>query len=72
VNDVEAVRAVTVDVHLLKNQNIRIGVRQELDNRGQLQTAIDVPINNAKRIPQPREPLRGREILGDDFLCGHD
>src|ERR1700756_4388804 len=61
----------SIDVHFLKNKNVRIRIAQKLYDRPQLQAAVDVPIHNSNGTTRPGEPLSRREVLGKDFACRH-
>src|SRR5215470_20101442 len=66
--DIKTMRAARIDVDLLKKQNIRVQVSQEIHDRGELQTPVDVPIHDANRTARPGKPAERREILGNDFI----
>jgi hypothetical protein len=44
----------SIDVDLLKNENIGIRIRQEIYDRRQLQTTINIPIHNSQGTVWPR------------------
>ena len=44
----------SIDVDFLKNENIGVGIRQEIYNRGQLQTTINIPIYNPQEAAWPQ------------------
>jgi hypothetical protein len=44
----------SIDVDFLKEENIGIGIRQEIDDRRQLQTTINIPIHNSQGTAWPR------------------
>src|SRR5580658_5985804 len=60
-----------IDVHFLKNTNVRIRIAQKIHDRPKLQAPVDVPIHNSNGTARPGEPLSRCEILGDDFTRRH-
>src|SRR5215469_3714506 len=69
--DIKTMRAARIDVDLLKKQNIRIQISQEIQDRGQLQAPVDVPIHDANGTARPGKPPEGGEILGNEFIFCH-
>src|SRR5215510_2252814 len=69
--DIKTVRAPGIDVDLLKKQNIRVQISQEIHDHGQLQTPVDVPIQDANGTARPGKPPERRKILGNDFIFCH-
>ena len=52
--NVQPMCPMSIDVDFLKEENIGIGIRQEIDDRRQLQTTINIPIHNSQGTAWPR------------------
>src|ERR1700746_4143008 len=61
----------SIDVHFLKNKNVRVRIAQKLYDRPKLQAPVDVPIYNSNGTAWPGEQLRRREVLGVVFTRRH-
>jgi hypothetical protein len=57
-----------VEVNLLQQYQVGFGAGKELDDAAQLQTTINVPINNPNRGLRPRHRTAWREIANFDVL----
>src|SRR5438552_5067522 len=51
--DIYSVRTVCIDVDLLENDNVGLCITQEINNRWQLEPAVDIPIDDSKETPWP-------------------
>src|SRR6478609_185227 len=69
--DIQPLRAAHIDVHFLKEQDVRVRLSQELQNGRQLQTTVNIPVHNANGTARPCKPSEWREILGNDFRRWH-
>src|SRR5882757_5408001 len=71
-SDIQPFGAPGIDVDLLKNHNISVRFAKKIDDRGQLEAAVDVPIYNSNGTARKGNPLAGRVVLGDDFVRCHN
>src|SRR5579862_4422412 len=65
-SDIEAARSPRVQVHLLQDQKIGILGVEKVDNLGQPQTALDVPIDHTNRRNWPKLQSAYRKVAGQN------
>src|ERR1700751_1710622 len=69
--NIQMMSSPSIDVHFLKNNNVRVRIAQKLYDRPKLQAPVDVPIHNSNGTAWPGQPLSRREVLGNDFTRRH-
>src|SRR5215475_1729748 len=68
---VQTMRAPRVKINFLKNEDVGVRAREEVDHSRELLPTVDVPIHNAQRSGRPEHQPERREVASDDFPHFH-